>query len=165
MNVKKKKERLNDVLWIEEEEWKSCIVAAEPVDVFDACQPELCIGDCINGILPPVSKSRFTLSYVLREGWSEQIWMYTQLERCLFSSCNKELWSMLRPDTSLFFSSLEWMSILYTEILCSNRPTPPTKKDRSLPIINHTFNVDWGCVVYRALYIRSEIEWKIFSEG
>lgn len=46
----------------------SCMVAAEPVDVFDACQPELCIGDCINGILPPVSKSRFTLSYVLREG-------------------------------------------------------------------------------------------------
>lgn len=41
VNVKKKKERLNDVLWIEEEEWKSCIVAAEPVDVFDACQLEL----------------------------------------------------------------------------------------------------------------------------
>jgi len=38
VNVKK---ILNDVLWIEEEEWKSCIVAAEPVDVFDACQLEL----------------------------------------------------------------------------------------------------------------------------
>lgn len=161
MNLKKK-------TWMafwKEEEYKLHGSAAEPVDVFDACQPELCIGDCINGILPPVSKSRFTLSYVLREGWSEQIWMYTQLERCLFSSCNKELWSMLRPDTSLFFllsnECLSYTQRYYVPIV----RLPLQKKDRSLPIINHTFNVDWGCVVYRALYIRSEIEWKIFSEG
>lgn len=34
---------------------------AEPADVFNACQAELC-RHCINRRLPPVSKSRFTLS-------------------------------------------------------------------------------------------------------